>query len=63
MCRRRTDDGDVGGERVRRVGRDIFVDRLIHTDVTNHYNSDGSSSLSATARNRSGHLKILDFQH
>jgi hypothetical protein len=49
MCRRKTDDRDVGGERVRRVGRDKFVDRLIHVDVTNHYNSDGSSSLGATA--------------
>jgi hypothetical protein len=36
---------------------------LIHVDVTNHYNSDGSSSLGATAWIRSGHLKILDVQH
>jgi hypothetical protein len=39
--------------------RDIFVDRLIHASVTNHYDSDGSSSLCATAKDRNGYLKIF----
>jgi hypothetical protein len=35
-----------------------FVDKLIHVSVANHYDSDGWDSLSATAKNKSRHLKM-----
>jgi hypothetical protein len=61
MCRRGQMMGIWVEKRARRGGRDIFVDRLIHANVTNHYSSDGSSSICATHETEVVIRKFLKF--